>query len=486
MIPTRNTVRSPLQACARSSNPWRILLLLAAAMASTTTTAFGLSSSSRPKFLYRTMDPPSASEPIIEYYNPEVSEDKEDFPDFLYSPDISHHRVVEFYSPMCPHCRHFAPHYVEFARHFEDLTRQNSTEYTGLDVRFYAVSCLAYHQICRGQKVDRYPTVKIFQAGSTEGIYLRYGHLHPMTLLKTLGISAVDSITQQENSEESGEENAVEKNNDKQSTTLIPPFQKRSQRDVFNDAYLSLHTALKTSVFMVEGPLSPHRATTLRQFLELLQKVLPAWKAHAFIRALLKQEKFAQDEKAWNGILKQFAPQQKEWSEACQLHESPYTCGLWSLFHIATVGVVEYNSNIVDKEAKYAYLQPTGVADTLKNFIVTFFTCTECVEHFGQEYEQCLYGRCERLKEDAFGPDSRNDWKEVPLWLLETHNGINIRLQRERSVREGKPQLPTPDEQQSVMWPPVEECAACWIDSSGANARYNSTMMFQYLRLTYW
>ena len=137
------------------------------------------------QYLYREMENGQAA-PILDFYkDPEQSVTANEEPDFLYSPDYPYHRVVEFYSPMCPHCVRFAPHYVEFARHFNRLTQHslgnitNTTSastiittgnhYTGMQVEFHAVSCLVHRPICAKQKIRSYPFLMVFRKGSFEG-----------------------------------------------------------------------------------------------------------------------------------------------------------------------------------------------------------------------------------------------------------------------------------------------------------------------------
>ena len=78
------------------------------------------------------------TDPIMEYTeNHDGTPEK--MPPFL-DKSFEDHRVVMFYSPQCPHCIHFAPQYVKFARYWNNLTKQD-TLYAGMDVKFYAVSC---------------------------------------------------------------------------------------------------------------------------------------------------------------------------------------------------------------------------------------------------------------------------------------------------------------------------------------------------------
>jgi thiol-disulfide isomerase/thioredoxin len=95
------------------------------------------------QYLYRDL-PKNSGDPIIDYYVVDPN-DETNRPDFLYQENYSHHRVVEFYSPLCPHCVKFAPHYIQFASLFRQLSTQPNTTRenhyaSGLHVNFYAIS----------------------------------------------------------------------------------------------------------------------------------------------------------------------------------------------------------------------------------------------------------------------------------------------------------------------------------------------------------
>jgi len=473
----------------------------------------------RKEYLYHTIENGGGA-PIQDYHTEENLQ-----PDFLYSPQYPNHRVVEFYSPMCPHCVHFAPHYIEFARTF-------SSTNTALGVEFHAVSCLKFREVCQKQKINSYPTIKVFPLGAKEGTVLRYTNLHPMTLIKTLGISVADNNHGDKSKEKSastttsttsttssvGSSRAGESES-KSATDIvtkeIPAFGVRTSPEMFADASLSFYHIMKTAVFTGQkgDAGSKERKETLFYFLELLHKVLPPLKLHPLLENLLQGTSHKKPDKFYNSMLNSeqnwnsmFEHHQKisngnnvEWSPACQLHDSPMTCGMWTLFHIITVGVVEYNSGLpIEDLRNYLVVEPMTVADTLRDFIQHFFLCEACSTHFVQEYKNCKYGQCHRLptpktkslklRKNKSSEEYVKEWKELPLWLLETHNGVNLRLAQERK-QEAK--LPfSAQDQQSVLWPPVRECPQCWVlgnnHSIASFQEYNHTAMYNYLRLTYW
>lgn len=505
---------------------YQLLMIILLVLASSTKVSAADDSKN---YIYRAMAE-DQSDPILEYYiDPGLSElDKNKSLAFLYNSNYPRHRVVEFYSPMCPHCIRFAPHYIEFARHFSKLTQRggnhtNATiealttgnHYTGMEVEFHAVSCYEHRKLCSQQKIRSYPSLKLFKKGSSDGKPFRYTELHPMTLVKIFGVSVVDDYWEDEEKElVKEEEKAVASSKllssnlagstTKESSQPKDGFWVRSPQEVFSDAYLSFHTAMKTSLFVEEGggaAIPKARQYALQNWLDLLQKVLPPWRIHELLGALLggnagvKNKGFAKNigtEETWAAILDQYPPRQTEWSSACRQHALPYTCGLWTLFHIVSVGVVEFNSDIANKEHdRFNVFNNEVVSRIIKEYVQHFLLCDECSNHFVEEYEACKYDRCDRLSDKGAG--KKDDWKELSVWLLETHNGVNLRLQEERFQEKHQldvsaPASPTIAQQQSVMWPTLQECPNCWLERNGTISlkKYNHSMMYRYLRLIYW
>jgi thiol-disulfide isomerase/thioredoxin len=484
--------------------PWLLTQAFAASTASPTT-----------DYLYRSMLPPEGSLPVRDYHHPQRNSDK--IPSFLTSALSDYPRIVEFYSPLCPHCQQFAPKYVQFAKHFLNLTEQEGSHYASLNnIQFHAISCTGNQKVCQHENVRSYPTIKIFPAKSIEPIEIKDFELHPFKLAKILGIVAIDDgyaeiekqmkLQQSKTKKQSKHKRyrrdktgklAPEKPSlplpehpilinpdNKTSSTDGESLLKRTQQEIFSDAYLSFYITMKNSVFLQTGMLPRDRQEVLKRFLQLLQDTLPPWRIHSLLEKLLKDfQRIVFHENVWERTLESHPPASTEWSPACRQHENGYTCGLWSLFHILTVGVTEHNVNVVDQEELQSFIATESVADTLKDFIEMFFQCEACTSHFVNGYEQCEFDRCKRLSSQPGG--TLQEWKELPLWLLETHNAVNIRLQREQFERQDKPQ-PTEKEQQSVIWPPVNECPGCWTATAGGESQYNDAMMYAFLRLTYW
>jgi len=413
--------------------------------------------------------------PIIEHMVPPSekddswAEDRALHPDFLYEPLEAGEdfrvppRIVEFYAPWCPHCQHYAPKYKKLAS--EILT-------THPDVKFYAVSCVAHPALCKSQGVKSYPTVKIFHEGSYEPAGTGSARTDVKAILKDLGF---DADSESSSSHGDGSSNA---SSDKKEHARITPFATHEVHDAWWDASLSFEFALSNSIYMENGPLPAPKRDAFHAWLTLLQQTLPPQmgRTHNILNALLDNfSEVCGGQSKLNHIVRKNVPSSHEYHwRTCTYgdNEMGYTCGLWQLFHVMSVGVVEYNRH---NDA----LATGGASETLRNYIDHFFQCDECRMNFLSMYDTCAFDGCHRLSEQS--SDSERDWKEFPLWLWETHNDVNVRLLGERleSRNENKP---NDFEKHQAQWPSLYSCPNCWRDDHS----WEEESVYQHLHKMYW
>jgi thiol oxidase len=418
---------------------------------------------------------------VIEYILPEKSDTVDpEKPDFLYAPNQGY-RIVEFYAPWCPHCQHFRDHFVEFAQQMHDLVGPDT------DLTVHAVSCVVHRPLCHDWDVHGYPRLLIFAAGATNytGMAI-YSELHPFDVLTDLGIEVDQTKMLGETITASSETSAAttKKNirgkeaKDADATTEIA--YKRTKEDIYNDAYLSFHFALRTGIFMVNGPLSEAEEAAFGQWLMLLHRTLPpTWHIQSLIRALTKDfEKVVQSEANLLEIVDKFPPPKKKWSLGCSHGEkgNGYTCGLWELFHIVTVGFVEWNRLITTDDWSMV-MGSEDAAVGIRNYVEHFFGCEVCRMNFLLAFDTCAHDRCSRLSNDA---GSVGEWKELAVWLFETHNAVNVRLMKEKAEREKR--TPTLEDEINKQWPARDGCQRCWREDGS----WDEENVFRFLRLTYW
>jgi len=151
-----------------------------------------------------------------------------------------------------------------------------------------------------------------------------------------------------------------------------------------------------------------------------------------------------------------------------------FTCGLWQLFHVMSVGVVEYNRHNND-----APIATGHASETLRNYIDHFFQCDVCRMNFLSTYDSCAFDGCHRLSESP--SLSEQEWREFPLWLWETHNDVNVRLLGER-LEQNKLDKPNRWESQQARWPNLFTCPNCWREDHS----WDESDVFDHLHSLYW
>jgi hypothetical protein len=347
----------------------------------------------------------------------------------------------------------------------------------------YAISCVPHKPVCVQQGVNSYPRMKLYLDGSTEGIEINIWELHPFQVLRNIPGVDLDLAAEADMKEsvelqqqDANKLRTIHKNPATATTDFWLP---RTKQDVYDDAYLSFDFAMRNGIFTTPDPLTNRTAESFEQFVLLLQSALPpSFELTKLVADIVNNlEQVMQSEQALVAILDKYPPKNKGWSPSCRRSDpyAGYTCGLWELFHIMSIGFVEYNIwNIGDD---WSYYHSSDVGDMLHDFVEHFFGCEVCRLNFLQSYEACDHDRCNRLITKA---GTEDNWREFPMWLFETHNSVNLRLLRERAERENR--LTTHEEELSVQWPSRTACRACW----HPDGRWDQDMVYYFLRLTYW
>jgi thiol oxidase len=403
-------------------------------------------------------------------------------PDFLYNSEYPYPRIVEFYAHWCGHCQHFKPKFIEFAKSLYATT----TAWFGetVVVQVHAISCVPHQTICNDFKIHGFPSLRLFPAYSLNGTDLPQGKLSPTHVLRQLGMVKPDSKKNSHQRNPTMKADAVAAGGGFQTVGPPPHFLPRTVKETWDDAHLSLDFLLRNGVFLSNGPLDASASDALIQFLDICRRALaPSSSLSPLVQGLWKlQSTITHSDADLIQVLDNFpdaSPPSQTWSPACLQHGTGYTCGLWTLFHCVTVGTVEWN--LQNGENPQLLLATMQVADAIRNFIEHFFQCDECRAHFIKEYDSCGYDRCNRLSFDQSSGSTKSlgDWKQLVLWLYETHNGVNVRLRGERiAIHEHED---TTDEWQ-VQWPAVDQCPMCWL----SHGRWDEDRVYRFLRMQYW
>jgi thiol oxidase len=461
------------------------------------------------------------TEPILEYVKPDkiIGETDEDYEDrssyapFL-SANVSAPRIVEFYSPWCGHCKHYKPKYIQLAR---DVNKVAPLE-------FHAVSCTVHSKICKDQNVHGYPTVKWFP-GTTghehhhnnsansdsdlEPVVLPHGFTASQILKDYLHVDAPqrkDTTSSNQVAEDSWKKMksavGIAKAKKAIANKLSPHKNNNKRNRVFHDAARSFDFALRNAIFMSNDALDETKSKTFQKWLELLSKSIPenmktvrddvesitlhfdtaVQSEESLLQYLGHHEDRDRDHDhgaAYNKSIIRILD--KEWSDNCSKGETGqgYTCGLWELFHVITIGCVQWNTIAPREDMRIA---TTDAADMLRDYIEHFFACDECRKNFLTMYDACQFQRCDRLTSDVSdAAKAQGDWKQLPLWLWETHNDVNVRLMGENRKEAGLSKA-TLEQEQEARWPSNFQCGTCWLDGGG----WNEEEVYKYLRSHYW
>jgi Erv1 / Alr family len=355
----------------------------------------------------------------------------------------------------------------------------------GPPVQFYAVSCTANKKLCRAQGITGYPKIKLYAAGVQQNATAEvvYWKLHVFDVLDALKIQVqhlqVDPARYNNAVENTGDSDRLRT---KKSVATSP--HQRTKQQVFDDAYLSFDFNLRNAIFLNDGPLTNQTKAVFRRWLELVKLTTPVvWQIRTVINAILSDfDKVTTNEDFLLQILDQHPPPSPQWSLSCTkgVTGMGYSCGLWQLIHIVSVGLVEYNLMIGandDHVLSELSITTTDAAETIRNFVEHFFACDICRTNFLQAYDACAHDRCHRLSADEMDTDQ---WIQFPIWLFETHNAVNVRLLHERAQREHRSVSHANEIQ--AQWPTRTACPICWLDSEG----WDDEIVYKYLRTEYW
>lgn len=392
----------------------------------------------------------------------ELLQSEGDHPSFLFEGSSSPGpRVIEFYAPWCPHCQHYAPRFIELAR--KVIAREPSVE-------FHAISCVAHPGLCKSQNISSYPTLRLFREGSYEKIDAKTNTLNVDEIFNGLGFT-------DRHFDKDGHITV-----DKKTIARVVPFRSHDVHDAWTDAALSFLFALKNGIFMTNGPLGSKEANALKEWLLLLSKSLPHQmnRTHDLIDSVLKNyDRATISQYHLDEIVKEVGHSEPVYRwRTCTYGDNNmgYTCGLWSLFHIMSVGLVEYN-----RHNTRSPIPTMQASEILRNYVEHFFQCEVCRLNFLSMYDTCALDGCQRLSNQA--SQNEADWRELPLWLLETHNDVNARLMKERlQNNKDKEEPPSAWEVQQSQWPSLNACPDCWRTDNS----WNEQVMFEHLYATYY
>ena len=446
---------------------------------------------------------------------------------------VLYSRLSNFISlSRCPHCHRYKPDYIRLAK---DIQHRNTGQ---VPVAFYALSCVAHPTLCDAYEVESFPTILGFpllpsNATSTDvthdsPVVLNKNGLSDMTpdiIASNLGFSVTHStgkniILQSEEDRKELESRYESLELESIRTKINRIEYPKKLTDIYMDAALSLTFALEHGVYVKPGPLSEDRFQILKRFLDILLWTTP--KEWGYVELLedlrrdlptirmskshLRKVLYSRNTHDWS-IVGNSKPNTQTWSEGCS-HGNPgagFTCGLWELFHIMTVGAAEqlemaYTSGYHD----LSILSNQAVALVIRDFIDAFFNCAVCREHFVNAYDSCDLQVCTRLSADL--PFHEFEARELAIWIWEMHNAVNTRLAQEDAL-ENEWRNATRRELDVSVFPSLNMCPTCRVtgpdmnleriltpldknslkkEEKASNVKWDSQELYTFLKNYYW
>ncbi|CAH0481689.1 unnamed protein product [Peronospora belbahrii] len=383
--------------------------------------------------------------------------------------------LVNFYHPFCPHCKFFAPAYVNLAAYYTE----KGNLYLG------AVSCMD-HVKCRRVEITGFPTLMAINFDK------RYPNMENKRIVGTYTVIEIKEYVNSVFAEADFNETGTwppgyippqNKTKEKEDAAAIddasrPPLWEEStlpmnQTTRIQDAASAFVFGLKQGAFMASDVMDDEEFDALKGWLKMVSKTFPGAINRKLITSLYEKVKVKEllDFDTWDAIVKAWqkgsvaafkAEEARydytgvdvpEWQRlndlftgqgatyrACAL----YTCGQWTMFHMLTL-------NPPETGARTGELM-VSVAASIRRFVKHFFGCVDCRDHF--------------LKENTVAVVKKiKDTEDKPLalrrWLWEQHNSVNKRLNH-------------------PLWPKPEICPTC-----GTEGRWEMVEVDKWLSHTF-
>lgn len=356
------------------------------------------------------------------------------------------------------------------------------------EITFHAVSCSVYHWVCMQNNVKEFPTIVAFKAGSVVPHRLKEKEITAESIAETVGVQ-LNAPSVLENSVES----EVEGDDEFRPIDILGASLNglaRTRDTVYKDAALSFTHALRTGIFSKKdgqdsGFLGSDEREVFSDWIDLLYWALPpTWILHTLINdirnnidsVMVSEENLLFMVEKHQDVVN---VRNLKWSTQCSKSDdrAGYSCGLWSLFHIISIGVIERHRAVLGAQDQ---VTTKFVAQTMRNYIDHFFDCDQCREYFVGMFDNCGFSHCRRFKQPGKIP-SPESWKEFAVWLWEVHNDVNVKLVEAELKRDGS--VDTSERKLNLAaWPPSGECPTC----RDENGKWDKDAVLGHLKKEYW
>ncbi|KAL3798401.1 LOW QUALITY PROTEIN: hypothetical protein HJC23_005054 [Cyclotella cryptica] len=382
-------------------------------------------------------------------------------------------RVVQFYSPWSGHCQSYKAKYIDVAKEINLRTPLDQPEIT-----FHAISCSVYHWVCVQNKIKGFPTIFALKANSAEPQILKDPSADEIA--HAVGVKLKPLDQDYTRSQKTGDDTFRPVDILGASIDGLV----RTREAVYIDAALSFTHALKTEIYSRQGYLDSSQRETFSDWIDLLYWALPpTWILHTLINdirnnmdsVMLSEENLLYLVNKHNEVVN---GKQQNWSPQCSkgTYGQGYPCGLWSLFHIVSIGVIERHRAVLGAKDQ---ISTEFAAQTMRNYVEHFFGCESCRKYFLDMYDNCGFNHCQRFKQPKKLPPPES-WNQFALWLWEVHNDVNKKVIEAESSRERVASLK--QKLQQAAWPTTDVCPEC----KDKRGKWNIDVVLRHLKKQYW
>jgi len=390
-------------------------------------------------------------------------------------------RVVEFYSPWCGQCQNLKHRYISIAKEVKSRISESQS------VEFYAVSCSAYDHVCEENEITKYPTIKAYVEGSMNGSILK--ELTPENIAKAVNVK-LDKISESDKTSGNAE---VKQGRVIDILGASADGYRRLKKETFSDAALAFTYALRNDIYKSTtkgyASLTETEKQVFVEWIDLLYWTLPpTWRLHTLLNdlrsdingALAHRDTLLRMVDHQYNVVNEFSLLLgTTWSSSCT-HENTqesYTCGLWNILHVVSVGVAERYKAVLGSRSRVTV---SHAANSLRDYIQHFLSCTSCQESFLNVYDTCGFDSCKRFHKSYKTP-SESSWKELALWLWEFHNEVNVIKLKHGFIKKYSRE-PSLTEINEVMWPSRKNCNYCWLQ----DGKWDKEAIYLHLKKEYW
>jgi hypothetical protein len=398
--------------------------------------------------------------PVVEFIS--SSDESLNIPAFIL--ETTWPRVLYFYYPNHSKFNYFHNDFVHVARHI----RHESD----ILVLFYAISCSAHTSMCTNSDLIKHsgvPLLKAYESESTQGTEI-------LIESKTSTIENMNRVVNQLSSALSLGDFSNIKAPSVPSTILNqsenPEDGKNTDignmianelilQETYSDALIAFMMTIEYNIFgdlnevKNDEPLelSQQKADVLRDFLDLCYWASPpSWKIHEVLLRLRSEFNMAiKSPKNLKAIVSDHSEFGKaNWSENCKtvsktdkktkgINNSSYSCGLWKLLHIISVGASEARKKVMGDVIR---IRPAYVSWVIRDFISEFIPdeknkddilqnrlgwCKGCRDRLISSYDSCKQDILCINNVSSNSQLTTESSKVVAEWLWRSHEESKVK-----------------------------------------------------------